>query len=599
MSSTTTSSSSTHSPLHIQPPPSSSHHSRSRSSSTEALSRLWINPLGATPFYADNPVFSFLVQWNLTWVIAIAVAWFTRSVFVTLIVSVLVVIVVRDTRRVWVQKSSQLEVEEGRRTFQNFRQSVLTRLGESVHNLRLSRASKRYSKNLSKKSRRRALSTTEDSIEIPRPNIIPYSHGGYFGAAPFMLSDVQWISILRILQPDVFVEVARRIFAPSNYLIHWAENNPVCCAYGVLKEMKGEGGEKKESDKTQDIVIEWDVFLDPGIVSSFLQCRDPQERRHLSEALFKKMLIAHGSTPQLFIEQTGILKGYNFWRVKQAKKSLGGGMGAYDWLVLFSKALEMGCEAGKELEEKPEIQSLADALNKIKGVMGQDLKIFLDIKSRGVPGEVWAAMVEQIHTYPSIQIQGCGSFVIEEVRGINSLCGINEVFFFHSAGDLQHAIHQKNVRPGDRVFFNAGSLLWDFPNTFAKMKRATIEKLTVRTEKDLKELYKLKPYALCRSAGSTMSTNSGSTVQDYVEAFSLTVGLYVQEFSIDESAAELLINHANENQHVFSRGMAWGGIGGMTISGVQPSMLQNTDGLWAQRLCGRGWDEEKHPFQVK
>ena len=91
-------------------------------------------------------------------------------------------------------------------------------------------------------------------------------------------------------------------------------------------------------------------------------------------------------------------------------------MGAYDWLVLFSKALEMGCEAGKELEEKPEIQSLADALNKIKGVMGQDLKIFLDIKSRGVPGEVWAAMVEQIHTYPSIQIQGCGSFVIEEVR---------------------------------------------------------------------------------------------------------------------------------------------------------------------------------------
>eukprot|EP00519_Triparma_laevis_P013969 CAMPEP_0182493850 /NCGR_PEP_ID=MMETSP1321-20130603/2745_1 /TAXON_ID=91990 /ORGANISM="Bolidomonas sp., Strain RCC1657" /LENGTH=477 /DNA_ID=CAMNT_0024696729 /DNA_START=75 /DNA_END=1505 /DNA_ORIENTATION=+ len=477
MSSTTTSSSSTHSPLHTQPPPSSSHHSRSRSSSTEALSRLWINPLGATPFYADNPVFSFLVQWNLTWVIAIAVAWFTRSVFVTLIVSVLVVIVVRDTRRVWVQKSSQLEVEEGRRTFQNFRQSVLTRLGESVHNLRLSRASKRYSKNLSKKSRRRALSTTEDSIEIPRPNIIPYSHGGYFGAAPFMLSDVQWITILRILQPDVFVEVARRIFAPSNYLIHWAENNPVCCAYGVLKEMKGEGGEKKESSKTQDIVIEWDVFLDPGIVSSFLHCRSPQERRHLSEALFKKMLIAHGSTPQLFIEQTGILKGYNFWRVKQAKKSLGGGMSAYDWLVLFA-----------------------------------------------------AAMVEQIHTYPSIQIQGCGSFVIEEVRGINSLCGINEVFFFHSAGDLQHAIHQKNVRPGDRVFFNAGSLIWDFPNTFAKMKRATIEKLTVRTEKDLKELYKLKPYALCRSAGSTMSPNAGSTVQDYVEAFSLTVGLYVQEF---------------------------------------------------------------------
>lgn len=95
-----------------------------------------------------------------------------------------------------------------------------------------------------------------------------------------MLSDPSWINILRILQPDVFCEVARRIFAPSNYLIHWAENNPVCCAYGVLKEIDGyfvEGGGKSRSVSPirreeeikkvkvkEEIVIEWDVFLDPG-----------------------------------------------------------------------------------------------------------------------------------------------------------------------------------------------------------------------------------------------------------------------------------------------------------------------------------------------
>lgn len=119
-----------------------------------------------------------------------------------------------------------------------------------------------------------------------------------------------------------------------------------------------------------------------AVVSQYLKCTDPVERQSLADSLFKKMLIAHGSTPQLVIEQMGVLKEYNFWRVKQAKKSLGGGMSAYDWLILFSQALEMGENEQNDSEEKPDTMGLAEALNVIARIMGQELRIFLDLKSR-------------------------------------------------------------------------------------------------------------------------------------------------------------------------------------------------------------------------
>ena len=47
---------------------------------------------------------------------------------------------------------------------------------------------------------------------------------GFFGAAPFMLTNPHWIAILRILMPDVYVEISRRAsYAPAPRLIHWAE----------------------------------------------------------------------------------------------------------------------------------------------------------------------------------------------------------------------------------------------------------------------------------------------------------------------------------------------------------------------------------------
>lgn len=106
-----------------------------------------------------------------------------------------------------------------------------------------------------------------------------------------------------------------------------------------------------------------------------------------------------------------------------------------------------------------------------------------------------------------------------------------------------------------------------------------------------------RPYALCTPPSAPPPSNPPlqSTLQHYVSHYSLNVGVYVQEFAIDEVAASILITHVNNNSHVFNRGMAWGGISGKTISGVQPSSLGNTDGLWAQRLLGRSWDGNRRP----
>jgi len=39
-----------------------------------------------------------------------------------------------------------------------------------------------------------------------------------------MLTNPHWIAILRILMPDVYVEISRRAsYAPAPRLIHWAE----------------------------------------------------------------------------------------------------------------------------------------------------------------------------------------------------------------------------------------------------------------------------------------------------------------------------------------------------------------------------------------
>ena len=81
------------------------------------------------------------------------------------------------------------------------------------------------------------------------------------------------------------------------------------------------------------------------------------------------------------------------------------------------------------------------------------------------------------------------------------------------------------------------------------------------------------------------------TLADYKRHYGFAMGMYCQEFSIDEAAARLLIELVNNNPSLYDLGLAWGGINGMTVHGIQPGRFTSTDGYWNQRRVGRIWKE--------
>lgn len=293
--------------------------------------------------------------------------------------------------------------------------------------------------------------------------------------------------------------------------------------------------------------------------------------------------------------------------------------------------------------------SIKDSISMLKPILqcSAPLGILMDMKSRHVSKKVWALVIDYLRD-AGARVEGVASFIVEEIRDISQYCGspVNEIVFIHSAGDLQHGCHTGQIKGRDRVFFNAGSLLWDYPNLYAmeSMKNILCHRLhPCFDEHNIKESYRLKAYArttknspqqseseaeTCDEStvgdGDSLDTelfarlivanskrkaltdpgqfayeevpdNICSTIQEYKEHYQLSIGLYVQEFAIDEVAISLIVKYVNSNPHVFDLGLSWGGINGLTVKGIQPGRFTATDGLWNQRYGGMPWIKDRNP----
>ncbi|GKY96817.1 hypothetical protein MPSEU_000640900 [Mayamaea pseudoterrestris] len=472
---------------------------------------------------------------------------------------------------------------------------------------------------------------------------MPYSHGGFFAAAPFLLANPHWLSILRHLMPDVYVEISRRVAtAPMQQLIHWAENNPVVAAYGSAQELEFDG---KISN------FEWDVFLDPALVAKVtlvLEQRDkfldsiglsvtkPMDKIYLpvdlpdqdkgilkyynkqlmkrSQELVDRMLIAHGNLTQLIIEQTGYLKHYNYSRVKRTRRTLGGGIYAKQWMSVYAESLRIGVRDdwgnASSPERSPErIMSMGplepafaamnatieDAVAVVQNIAkcNHPIGLVLDLKSRHVPKPVWACVVDTLRK-AGVRVEAVGSFVNEDVRGVSqySIKPVTEVLFFHSAGDLQAACHAGQVQPGDSVFFNAGSLLYR-PSTQSSIETLRNACFSHFDSEQVKHAYQILPFAKPCSRSEKNATCS--TLEHYKMRFNLSIGMYVQEFAIDDAAASILVEHVNRHSTIFDLGLSWGGINGICIRGIRPDRYTSTDGFWNQRYIGLLWNSSHFP----
>jgi len=243
---------------------------------------------------------------------------------------------------------------------------------------------------------------------------------------------------------------------------------------------------------------------------------------------------------------------------------------------------------------------MAQDIERISALLGEPLRLVLDLKSRRVPPRVWSALIDSLRTRGLI-IDGVGSFDMDESRliGKGCSCPLNPILFFHSVGDLQRACHANEVKRGDIAYFNGGSLMWKRSSIIEAAgccggSNANINSTNVATEdhKSPKDAgaYSFQPYAYPRSALSDWErVMCKSTLEDYRRHFNLKIGVYVQEFSISPEALDALSIFVNKHGDIYDQGLAFGGVNGAAVKNV------HGDGYWNQRYMGRSWDFEARP----
>jgi hypothetical protein len=235
-----------------------------------------------------------------------------------------------------------------------------------------------------------------------------------------------------------------------------------------------------------------------------------------------------------------------------------------------------------------------DILRKICGC-SEPIGLVFDLKSRHVSPQIWALVVEAMRK-AGIRIEGIASFTEKDIRDISryTTTAVKQIIFFHSAGDMQRACHSGRIREGDTIFFNGGSLLWEAPIVDSSY---IYEKLCSSFDPyAAMKKYRILPFGSIDMMNSN-SVNT-STIQAYQRKFNLSIGIYCQEFCIDDAAICLLVRLVNDNPNVYSLGFCWGGVNGITVRTIQPGRFTRTDGFWNQRHVGAAWDGTLTPAEL-
>jgi len=246
---------------------------------------------------------------------------------------------------------------------------------------------------------------------------------------------------------------------------------------------------------------------------------------------------------------------------------------------------------------------MAECVKLISQILGEPLRLVLDLKSRNVPPRVCGRLIDNLRA-KGLVIDAIVSHDIDELRmiGAHTSTPVTLGIFFFSAGDLQRACHANEIQRGDTVYFNAGSLLWKKPSVCEATGMNCCQEmdLTITLSHSFPDEQnnhkrggiKFEPYAFLKEEiQRTGFTECKATLADYQKHFDLKIGLYAQEFAIGSNELNALVKLVNDRPSIYNLGLAWGGLNGFATKSVQG------DGFWNQRYVGRNWDTTARPTE--
>lgn len=144
------------------------------------------------------------------------------------------------------------------------------------------------------------------------------------------------------------------------------------------------------------------------------------------------------------------------------------------------------------------------------------------------------------------------------------------VKFFHFAGDLQQACRLGQIKKGDNVMFNAGSLL-----TWKALAGPRV---------------KMASYAVVGEITDAL--------QRYKQRHDFKIGLYVQEPDIDFNAIKIIIECCKMHSELFDLGLAWGGVQGRAAGDICATFSSPAVGKSTQKYAGKSWSRRKSAADV-
>ncbi len=399
-------------------------------------------------------------------------------------------------------------------------------------------------------------------VSIPPVANQYYGHGAFMGAAPAMLADDRWRSILAFLMPDVYVQVdeALKGGAANGALIPMFENNPVMCGFGCWKGLERRAGGKARP--AGDLSgMEWDLFVESAAVEAWEQTpgdlEDPR-REALVDTIVDRIVIAHASTADTVQENAGVCQ---YADVRRTPKTRMGGVEAAAWMDLFGRSLRLAGApdlraAMERMATEPRVAGPDEcvrntfavpipmsvvvaeyaALAARRGAPGSaSFSVVLEMKTLRSTPEFFSAIVRALNRR-GVHVAAVCSFSDDEIRGVSgqaqriggaTLPGPRQIRFFHYAGDLQQACDLGQLAVGQGVLFNGATLLTHLPDQ--------------------------TPHYAPREAVI-------KALHGYARQHGIDVGVYVQEGDCDAEAAAVLSATVASHPQTFALGFAWGGL---------------------------------------